>query len=375
MRLSCRWFLSGFFLAALCTPNTDGATPASDAAQGQALGKTWREINGRVYGARPDDSGPLGGGPGYRHVVTRGDYTVKTAEELIEALEKAQAGDFVLIPGETHIDLTTLIYIDKLVLRVPEGVTVGGQRGHEGSPGALITSDALETRVMFEATGPDVRISGLRIRGPNTKRYLDHHRRAFSEGGGGHEYYYQFPVQDGILTRHDRLQVDNCDISGFGHAAICLNKGQDHHVHHNHIHHCQYNGLGYGISHNIASSVIEFNLFDANRHSIAGTGRVGCEYTARNNVELGTSLSHCFDMHGGRDREDGTDIAGTLIEIRNNTFLAPQTPVVIRGAPQKCCLVHHNWFPKHASAARAVRSSDRTRVYDNIYGPEPEKAR
>jgi hypothetical protein len=88
-------------------------------------------------------------------------------------------------------------------------------------------------------------------------------------------------------------------------------------------------------------------------------------------VELGTSLSHCFDMHGGRDRKDGTDIAGTSIEIYNNTFRAPQTPVVIRGVPQEKCDVHHNWFGKHAEPGKAVRAAGKTNVYANAYGPKP----
>ena len=118
--------------------------------------------------------------------------------------------------------------------------------------------------------------------------------------------------------------------------------------------------------------MIEYNLFDFNRHSIAGTGRPGCSYTARHNVELGTSLSHCFDMHGGRDRNDNTTIAGTTIRIHNNTFRAPQTPVVIRGIPEKVCKVHHNWFVRHSSPKQAVRASKRTEVVDNAYGEKPK---
>jgi hypothetical protein len=293
---------------------------------------------------------------------------VQDLEGLRDALSRAKSGQVVFIPGETEIDLTTLIYIEQLVLEVPAGVTLAGDRGQGGSQGALLSSDALKTPVMIRALGPGVRITGLRIRGPNPKRYLDHHRRAFGPGGPGHSYYYQFPTQDGIATEHDRLEVDNCEISGFGHAGIALRKGVGHRIHHNFIHHCQYNGLGYGVSHDTASSVIEFNRFDWNRHSIAGTGRPGCTYVARHNVELGTSLSHCFDMHGGRDRKDGTEIAGTSIEIHNNTFRAPQTPVVIRGVPQEKCEVHHNWFPRHTEPSRAVRASERTRVFDNVYG-------
>ncbi|MFA7492559.1 MAG: hypothetical protein WCZ43_03465 [Proteiniphilum sp.] len=35
---------------------------------------------------------------------------------------------------------------------------------------------------------------------------------------------------------------------------------------------------------------------NSNRHSIAGTGESGCGYIAKNNIECGESLSHCFDM-------------------------------------------------------------------------------
>ena len=336
---------------------------------------TWVEIDNTVYGAKPDERGPIGGGNGYASITTKGDYTVKDLDALLDALSKARAGQVVHIPGETEVDLTARIYIEQLVLEVPEGVTLAGDRGHNGSKGALLTSDALKTPAMIRAAGPNVRITGLRIQGPNPKRYLDHHRRAFGPGGGGHEYYYKFPTSDGIRTEHPRLEVDNCEIAAFAHAGIYLIKGKGHHIHHNFIHHCQYNGLGYGVSHNTASSLIEHNLFDWNRHSIAGTGRPGNSYVARHNVELGVSLSHCFDMHGGRDRRDGTDIAGTSIEIYNNTFRASQTPVVIRGVPEEGCDVHHNWFTKHSEAKQVVLASAKTKVYNNAYGDKPKMAK
>lgn len=336
-----------------------------------AAESTWIEIEGQVYGAKPDERGPIGGGSGYVAVVTQGDVTADNLDSLLEALSKAEPGQVVFIPGTVEIDLTTRVYIEQLVLELPAGVTLASDRGNHGSPGALLTSDALNTPIMIRATGPDVRITGLRLQGPNPKRHLEHHRRAFGPGGEGHTYYYRFPTQRGIVTTHDRLQVDNCELAGFGHSAVSLNQGVEHRVHHNFIHHCQYNGLGYGVCLDTASAVIEFNLFDWNRHSIAGTGRVGCSYIARHNVELGTSLSHCFDMHGGRDRKDGTDIAGTVIEISNNTFRAPQTPVVIRGAPEQKCDVHHNWFPMHPKPEQAVRASLRTNIGENAYGTSP----
>jgi hypothetical protein len=332
---------------------------------------TWVEIDGIIYGAKPGARGPIGGRNGYADIITKGDFIVRDLDALLDALSKAKSGQVIFIPAETQIDLTARIYIEQLVFKIPEGVTLAGQRGHGESRGALLTSDALKTPVMIRAGGPDVRVTGLRIQGPNPKQYLDHHRRSFGEGGGGHEYYYKFPTSNGITTKYPRLEVDNCEISGFSHAGIYLITAEGHHIHHNHIHHCQYQGLGYGVCHDTASSLIEYNLFDWNRHSIAGTGRPGCSYVARYNVVLAPSLSHCFDMHGGRDRKDGTDIAGTSILIYNNTFRAQQTPVVIRGVPEEKCEVNHNWFLRHNNAEQAVHASDKTRVFSNIYTDKP----
>lgn len=346
--------------------------------------QTWVEIDGVTYGAKPDERGPLGGGAGYTEIVTSGDVTVRTADDLVAALAAAEEGQVIFIPGDVEMDLTALIYVEDLILEIPGGITLASDRGHNGSEGALITSDALDTPIIMDVQGPDVRITGIRLRGPNAKQYLDHHYRAFS-GGRDHEpdglgaperrahrYYYKFPVSNGIRTSHPRLRVDNCDLSAFGQAAVSLRNGEGHQIHHNFIHHCQYHGLGYGVSHNTASSVIEYNLFDANRHSIAGTGRSGSGYLARHNVELGVASSHCFDMHGGRDRRDGTDVAGSFIEIHNNTFRANQTPVVIRGVPEEECIVTRNWFPVHESASEVVRSDGRTEVVENAYGDPAE---
>jgi len=351
------------------------------------IGTTFLEVDGLVYGAQADERGPIGGGEGYVDQVTEGDHVATDLNSLLAALARASAGEVIFIPDETEIDLTARVFIEKIVLEVPAGVTLAGNRGVNGSRGALLTSDTLDTPVMIRTLGPNVRITGLRIRGPNTKRYLDHHYRSFTRDDsgegyryhdgqdprGGHSYYYQFPTQRGIQTVHDALRVDNCDLSGFGHSAVSLTGGIDHHVHHNFIHHNQYAGLGYGVSLAEAFAIIEQNLFDWNRHSIAGTGAAGSGYIARHNVELGTSLSHCFDMHGGRDRRDGTDIAGRAIEIHNNTFRAPETPIVIRGVPQEACRVYRNWFPRHRTAAEAVRAEQGTIVKDNVYGERLER--
>jgi hypothetical protein len=334
--------------------------------------RSWVKIRNKIYGAKPDENGLTGGGKSYSHHITKGDFSVQNLDDLLIALSKAKAGQIIFIPSETSIDLTTRMYIEELVLEIPEGVTLAGDRGSNGSKGALLSSDSLKTPVMVRTKGPNVRITGLRLQGPNPKRHLEHHKRSFAPEGKGREYYYKFPVSRGISTEHAGLEIDNCDISAFSGSGISLLKEEGHHIHHNFIHQCQYNGLGYGVSHRAASSLIEHNLFNKNRHSIAGTGVPGCGYTARHNIELGVSLSHCFDMHGGRDRKDNTDIAGTSIEIYNNTFRAPERAVVIRGVPEEKCEVHRNWFMKHQEVEQAVGGlSTKTTSFNNVYGKNP----
>ena len=354
---------------------------------------TFVTIDGKVYGAQPDEVGPIGGGKGYTRIVTEGDFEVTNLNELLDALAEAKPGQVVFIPGETEIDCTARVYIEKLVLEIPAGVTLAGNRGQDRSAGALICSDALgypvrpfdergvnfDAKPLINATGPNVRITGLRIRGPNPKRYLDHHYRSVGERlpngkTRGRAYYYKFPISKGIQTVHPSLEVDNCDLSAFSQSAVFLIDSDGHHVHHNFIHHCQYQGLGYGVCHDQSSSVIERNLFDFNRHSIAGTGRIGTSYVARHNVELGTSLGHCFDMHGaGGRRLDGTLIAGKTIRIHNNTFRSPATPMYIRGTPDDVCEVFNNWFPVHKTPEEAVRHRKKTVIGSNAYGADPPK--
>jgi hypothetical protein len=326
---------------------------------------TTKEIDGRSFGAKGDRRGPIGGGKDYRS-HPRPTIVVESLDDLLGALSDARSGDVVHIPGSTVIECTERVYVEKIVLEVPEGVTLAGDRGKDGSSGALITSQALETKPLIQAMGPNVRVTGLRIAGPNARRSLEHHHRSFAEGRG-HPYYYQFPTSDGIQTHVDNLTVDNCELAGWSHGAVHLVGGTGHHVHHNFIHHNQYQGLGYGISHDVAHSLIERNLFNHNRHSIAGTGRSGCGYVARHNVEQGTSLSHCFDMHGGRDRKDGTDTAGTQMAFNNNTFWCHKTAIKIRGVSEEPIAVKDNWFI-HANEEKAVIHEGSVKYGQNAWG-------
>lgn len=334
--------------------------------------KTWVRIQGRRYGAWADKVGPLGGGRGYTRIVTGGDFTVRTLEELIDALAKARAGQVVFVPGDVVIDVTEFVHIEKLVLEIPGGVTLASDRGRGQSPGAQFESDELATRPLLHIGGAGVRISGLRLQGPDPKRRLAHHARCVQRArpedhGFNHDYYYKFPLSEGITTDAPGLEIDNCEIAGFSHSGVYLRDGDRHHIHHCFIHHCQYNGLGYGVCLDKGRVVIDHNLFDYNRHSIAGTGRPPGGYDAMHNVELGESLSHCFDMHGGSDRQDGTDIAGDRLRIANNLFRPRIRAIAIRGVPKSKAVIEDNWFALEPGEPNLYAPGN-VRVGKNVYG-------
>ena len=53
----------------------------------------------------------------------------------------------------------------------------------------------------------------------------------------------------GILIKgYDRIEVDNNELAGWSHSAVQLKYSVDNRVHHNHIHHTQRQGLGYGVT-------------------------------------------------------------------------------------------------------------------------------
>ena len=305
---------------------------------------------------------PIGGGPGYTRIVTQWNHLVTNRQELLDALQAARSGETVYVADSTQIDLTGLQNIT-----IPAGVTLASGRGNGASEGGLIHSTALETFPLFQTGGPAVRVTGLRLRGPDPERRTEQMAELHAIG-----QYYSIPNSRGIQTVHQNLEVDNCELWAWSHAAVYLMSKSTGHIHHNSMHHNQRSGLGYGVVLNESDGLIEANLFDWCRHHIAGTGRPGTNYEARYNLVLENANSHSFDMHGGKDRGDGTDIAGTRIWIHHNTFRAVSVAaIVVRGRPQEMTEIYNNWF-LHLTPSAAVRQTNATgnlRSYKNQYTP------
>jgi hypothetical protein len=172
-----------------------------------------------------------------------------------------------------------------------------------------------------------------------------------------------------LAVRHSGAEIHNCEIYDFPVSGVGVSSTAIHvRIHHNSIHNISRSGLGYGVTTSSSDVRIIANTFDNCRHHIASTGAPGAGYEAAWNLVGINAISHHFDMHGGSDRGDGTNIAGDWMHIHHNTFQGRQRHVVIRGIPSQGADIHHNWFT--GPGRRKVRSRGNTRVYRNVYGPD-----
>ncbi len=241
--------------------------------------------NPSQYGAEANPTGnPIGGGVDYTNRVFphQATYYVFGRPSFLDALAVAAPGETIYIADDAIIDLTGYSNVE-----IPGGVTVASGRGRAGSLGALLRNSHHQgEEPLFLCMGNDVRFTGVRLQGPDSEI--------------GDKNTAETPLSNGIkIEDYTRLEVDNCELSGWGGSAISL-WGEDvvGYVHHNHIHNNHRKGYGYGVALHKAKAIIEANLFDRCRHSITGGGAKGTSYEARYNVILSHATSHAFDMHG-----------------------------------------------------------------------------
>lgn len=262
---------------------------------------------------------------------------VKTASALVAALAAATPGSVVFVENGASIDLTGM---QSLV--IPAQVTLAGGGGVGGTGGPLLYTTQLATSPLFRIGGPGVRITGLRLRGPDSAI--------------GPSAYYQ-PTSMAILAKSaPNVRIDHCELWAWSYAAVQVDYTHDAYIHHNSMHHNRRNGLGYAVILNHdATALIERNTFDYNRHAIAGTGLPGVSYEARYNYVGPNRNGHAFDMHGENEAADnGSPYAGDVMRIHHNTFAGTEQAIVIRGRPKTGAYITDNCFGQTSSAGTAI---------------------
>lgn len=305
------------------------------------------------------------------------------------ALEQAHWGTVIEIAPGTSIELRDYPTpynpaLDYAHVHIGGGITIRGDRR-----GTLLGPELSMRNVtkgaMIAIEGPDVRITGLRLRGPSQDTDID-----------------QNPVW-GIGTEHDHLQarviIDHNDISdwpgagmtvsGAAEPGICTDMGDPRgsrpnnlRVARNFIHHNQKQDAGYGVRAEMNSfPLIEGNTFVSNRHAIKASGSGCTSYLAWNNLVLWAAptqtkflvarwTAHDFDVHGTGGNGFGGR-AGQYFEIAGNTFLGTQYKhenFDLRGEPTYRVEFHHNVSLRSredAVVCSDCQAKNKLLVYDN----------
>ena len=311
--------------------------------------------NDEIYGVIPSKD-PPGGGVGYSKILhfekeSEGVIFATDYNSFMAAISNAREGDIIYIPSGTVIDMGNANIGTITTVTPQQGVILASDRGYVREDGSISTGGVIKTTqvsidCIIYLSNPNVRITGLVVEGPDPAQHLALWDRCFvgkTSGAGhqpGHNYLSFASPSTGISIASDNIEIDNCELSGFSSSAIAVSAtgssgaaSRGANIHHCYIHHNQMKALGYGVCFGKGYGTISYCMFNYNRHSIAGTGNPSSGYEAFCNVEMGNTLSDHFDMHGGEDRRDGTQIAGEYVDIHHNTFLSTRNPYNNRGYP------------------------------------------
>lgn len=294
------------------------------------------------------------GRPQYGKTVGGKSIVVNTKDQLLSAIATARPGAVIYVDDKAVIDLTGAQNVV-----IPSGVTIASGRGVDGSPGGTLLTRLNGTECLFRIEGKDVRITGLRIIGPDSaiiakpaKGVLQTKQVNLSEFSGPEKEYrqkmYGVPASKGVSIYGENVEIDNCEFAAWTFAAIMLwNTASKVRIHHNYIHHNLRFGLGYGVCMDGGTALITANLFDYNGHSVTGTGKPNTVVEVCYNI-FGENHLRAWpvDMHGGKDRKDGTNVAGDRLLIHHNNFRLynEKAAVVIRGVPLSGGFVYNNKF-------------------------------
>jgi len=281
----------------------------------------------------------------------KADFTVVNKKEILNALKVAKPYNIIYVKGNVTIDLS-----GEKNIEIKEGIKLIGDRNTQNKvSGAILFTKNSGIHPLFNVNGDNVLIYGLTIKGDDGRIFVK--ENAFK---GKTEKYiksnyselynknmYATPVSSGVATKKKNLIIDNCELFQWTYTAVYVQKGaQNVVIKNSYIHHNQRFGLGYGITVDRGEVFIKGNTFDYNGHSVASTGLGGSRYIVEKNVfyQNGKENSWAVDMHGGKDRNDGSDLAGDYLVIRDNVFYltAERKAIVIRGVPKYQSVIENN---------------------------------
>ena len=299
----------------------------------------------------------FGGGHGYPDTVDPAapcTVQVSSTAALEQALKAAKSGMTVYVKDGASLDLTGKS------LCVPAGVWLAGGRGRGSLPGAILGTTKTTKTPILKACGKGARITGLRIWGADLTTCPPSYATKTCSGTYNSAHCRDCePASYGVVVSAAgaQLEIDNCELAGWSFAATSFSTGADNKAHHNHMHHTQRMGLGYGVvlggTASTVSVLIEGNRFERYRHAVAASGSAGQEYEARHNLSGPQTIGHVYDMHGLDEHlHNGTSVAGKRILIHDNSiFASSHYSFVLRGKPVVGAWFYANCTARSASSA------------------------
>jgi hypothetical protein len=287
----------------------------------------------------------------------------------------------VRVAGNVDLDLTGVGWIP-----VATGVQLIGDRSVNPKGPRLFTTTFANT--LFSITPPvpadpkdlnpvvRVRISGLRFDGGSKDDAHAYAGLGFDEDAIQINYARNVEIDHNEFYRWHGAAVH---VSDDAHNVLNRDNADTVRIHDNYIHDNQHptagdfdvkngHGAGYGVEvTDGAYAKIEHNVFNNNRHAIAGDGSDGSGYLLYGNLfmhpgidrfKLGfTSYNHQIDMHGqtkdcGPGESYACGPAGEYMDIRYNTVTSDESDAIqLRGDPSDKMWVQGNSFAQGVSHA------------------------
>jgi hypothetical protein len=306
----------------------------------------------------------------------RNTATVRSRSELVEHLRSDFQG-VLNIPSGIQINVTPPFSDDPndQSLVVNSCVCIKGTRAGLDQGGLLFDTNNEEGHIVFTVQGHDVRIEGLRFRGPSrgnragSQPYISGIDVVVAPALGlgrnvvvtGNEFFHWTSAAVGVVG------------SAEGDAHMTSDQASLISVTRNYIHENSRDGGGYGVNVDYGYALIEGNLFDRNRHAVAAGGGPHSGYLARYNYVLeggytqgGGFWNQHFDVHGVGENGYGGS-AGEYFEIASNTirgaqgyYLVKTRPAfMLRGTPAIGAYFNHNVVVhKDLDAAVSLKSTE-----------------
>lgn len=219
---------------------------------------------------------------------------------LLLYLSLAHPGDTVKVDGTINATGHTIT--------VPEGITLFSDSR------ALIYSTS-KTPVtggdpLIKTGGPNVTLSGLRLRGAT---------------GEITDFDYRPGVSKGVHGNHPNLTIVNCEIYWFDMWGVYLYRPEGAIINNNYIHNCRNAGYGYGVwvggsgTKYEGTAIITNNIFDACRSAVDGSGHYG-NMVVNNNTFLPEQHYTVISRHG----QSNGCIGGNSFTAKNNIVASDQ---------------------------------------------------